>query len=112
MALTHQIENFVLRYDPDRLLSYAKRYEKESEAWKVWRKDKQELSALWGDTVFITLLKGTCFMSLPKLFEVGQYQDAECHSAWRFGWYFTNGWIKHLREQDTKKALESKEGGA
>ena len=69
----HRIENFVLRYDPDRLLAYAKRYEKDSESWKVWQKEKQEVSALWGDTVFIT--------SLPRIFEVVQNHDVDCYPA-------------------------------
>lgn len=108
----HQIENFVLRYDQDRLLAYGKRYEKDSEAWKVWRKEKQEFSALWGDTVFITMLKGSCFMSLPALFEAGQYRGNSCHHIWRFGWYLTNGWIQYLQGWNEDDALESKEGKA
>lgn len=105
----HRIENFVLRYDPDRLLAYAKRYEKDSESWKVWQKEKQEVSALWGDTLFITLLKGTCFMSLPKIFEVVQNHDVDCYPAWQYGWYLTNGWIKYLQEWNKKQESAGKE---
>lgn len=107
----HQIENFVLRYDPDRLLAYAKRYERESEGWKAWRKHKQEFSALCGNTVFVTLLRETCFTTLPHIFQAYHQSKGDLTHVWHFGWYFTNGWIKYLQERNTEKALGSKEGG-
>ena len=108
----HRIENFVLRYDPDRLLSYAERYRTEDAVWKAYHKDKQELSALCGNTVFITLLKETCFRVFPDFFNLGSRQCCNCDHVWHFGYYLPNKWIRYLGERVQEDRLKEQEGKA
>ena len=106
----HRIENFVLRYDPDRLLSYAERYRTEDAVWKAYHKDKQELSALCGNTVFITLLKETCFRVFPDFLALEPRQSCGCYHAWHFGYCFSSEWIRYLGERVQEDRLKEQEG--
>lgn len=107
---SHRIENYVLRYDPESLLRYGKTLKASSTYWKYYHKEKQEVSVLWGNTVFLTRLKQTCLECLAHIFELEEKHDFECLPVIGSGWYFTNGWIKYLQEQDKKELLENKEG--
>jgi len=106
----HRIENFVLRYDPDRLLSYGERYRTDDAICKACHKNKQEFSALCGNTVFITLLKETCFRTFSDFLNIEPRQSYDCKHVWHFGYYLTNEWIRYLGKWTEEVRLRDQEG--
>lgn len=75
-------------------------------------KDKQELSALCGNTLFITLLKETCFWVFPDFLALESRQCCDCDHAGHFGCYFASEWIRYLGERAREYRLKEQEGKA
>ena len=72
----HRIQQYVLRYEPDKLCDYIKGFENDSRwYYRAKRRLNQEVNRLIGDTVFFTLLEETYYTCHQDLLNVAVEND-------------------------------------
>lgn len=101
----HRMEKFVLRYQPERLCMDWERME--PDAWyAAGKRKKQEVNALCGDTVFMALLRETCYCWHHSIVNTEQerHRNGEYSVLFASGVNGELGWLIHQRVKE--KILE------
>lgn len=92
----HQIQNFCLRYNPQKLYDYMEGFRGTDQYYRAMRQRKQEVNTLLGDTVFFTLIKETCYAYHRDTIDMMDSCDHDLDYGLPvdgFDWYSSLGWF-------------------
>ena len=101
----HQINQFVLRYEPDKLCDYVEKFDVEQQrSYRRKHSSCQEIYTLLGDTVFMPLMKDSCYLFHQDILDTAWQNDENYGSSinWDFGWFLPDGAIHNMAAHETK----------
>lgn len=98
---SHRVENYVLRYEPQKLYDEWNTVEGSSQKYNYWKREKQEVKTMQDDTIFMALLKETCLLYHSRIVEVMKDGVPEYPSnpAGELGWILSPRILKETEEK-------------